>query len=121
MSKIAYIDGHGEDLWDAIVARKMEGIIAKSKDGRYHPGKRTEDFVKIINYHHAEVLIAGDRKGDFGWLAHYKGRTAGVIELGVPLAHKQAFYGVVKPLITSEDRDFVYVQPKIKARVKFRN
>lgn len=121
ISKIAYIDGRGEDLYDLIVSRNMEGVVAKRKDGHYHPGKRTADFVKIINYSYADVSIAGYRKGDFGWLAHYKGRPVGVIELGVPPAHKQAFYGVVKPLITGEDRDFVYIQPQIKAQVKFRN
>lgn len=45
MKKIAYIDGHVEDLWAAIVERKMEGIIAKRKDGRYHSDKRTNDFI----------------------------------------------------------------------------
>lgn len=121
ISKIAYVDGRGEDLYDIIVARNMEGVVAKRKDGRYHAGKRTDDFIKIINYTYADVQIAGWRKGDFGWLAHYNGRPAGVIELGVPPAHKQAFYSVVKPLITGEDREFVYVQPMITARVKFRN
>lgn len=121
ISKIAYIDGRGEDLYDLIVKRNMEGVVAKRKDGRYHAGKRTDDFIKIINYSYADVQIAGWRKGDFGWLAHFNGRPAGVIELGVQPTHKQAFYGVAKPLITGEDRDFVYVQPLIKARVKFRN
>ncbi|MGF9907245.1 ATP-dependent DNA ligase [Brevibacillus porteri] len=121
MSKIAYIDSRGEDLWDAIVARDMEGIVAKRKDGRYHSDKRTDDFLKIINYSYVDVHISGYRKGDFGWLTHYNGRPAGVIELGVPPTHKQAFYGVAKQLITGEDRDFVYVQPQIKARVKMRN
>ncbi|MFF0829011.1 ATP-dependent DNA ligase [Brevibacillus sp. NPDC003359] len=121
MSKIAYIDGRGEDLWDAIVARDMEGIVAKRKDGRYHSDKRTDDFIKVINYMYVDVHIAGWRKGDFGWLAHYNGRPAGVVELGVPPTHKQAFYGVAKQLITGEDREYVYMQPQIKARVKMRN
>ncbi|MCC8435502.1 ATP-dependent DNA ligase [Brevibacillus sp. M2.1A] len=121
MSKIAYIDGRGEDLWGAIVARNMEGIVAKKKDGRYHSDKRTDDFIKIINYTYVDVQIAGYRKGDFGWLAHYNGRPAGVIEFGVPPTHKKAFYGVAKSLVTGEDRDFVYIQPQIKARVKMRN
>ncbi|MNW70749.1 ATP-dependent DNA ligase [compost metagenome] len=34
---------------------------------------------------------------------------------------KKAFYGVSKALITGEDRDFVYVEPRIRARVKMRN
>ncbi|MGK5654356.1 hypothetical protein ACSNN6_26560 [Brevibacillus formosus] len=54
-------------------------------------------------------------------MAHYNGRPAGVIELGVPPTHKQAFYGVAKQLITGEDREYVYIQPHIKARVKIRN
>ncbi|TQK45786.1 DNA ligase-1 [Brevibacillus sp. AG162] len=111
MSKIAYIDGRGEDLWDAIVARDMEGIVPKRKDGRYHVDKRTDDFLKIINYSYVDVHIAGYRKGEFGWLAHVNGRPAGVIELGVPPTHKQAFYGVAKSIITGEDRDYVYIQP----------
>ncbi|HZG82119.1 MAG TPA: ATP-dependent DNA ligase [Brevibacillus sp.] len=121
ISKIVHIDGSGEDLYDLIVARNMEGIVAKRKDGCYHAGKRTADFVKVINYSYADVSIAGWRKGDFGWLAHVNGRPAGVVELGVPPAHKQAFYGVAKSLITGEDRDFVYIQPRLKAIVKFRN
>lgn len=103
------------------MARKTEGIIAKRKDGRYHADKRTADFVKVINYPYVDVQIAGWRKGDFGRLAHYNSRPVGVIELGVTPSHKQAFYDVAKPLITGEDREFVYVQPLIKARVKFRN
>ncbi|MFC8689467.1 hypothetical protein [Brevibacillus porteri] len=67
MSKIAYIDRRGEDLWDAIVARDMEGIVVKRKDGRYHSDKRTDDFIKIINYTYVDVQIAGYRKGEFGW------------------------------------------------------
>ena len=45
----------------------------------------------------------------------------GIIELAVPAAHRQAFYGVAKTIITGEDRDFVYVQPSIEAVVRFRN
>jgi len=121
MSKIVYVGGRGEDLYEAVVKRKMEGMVAKRKDGRYHPGKRTADFVKIINYSYADVYIAGWRKSEFGWLAHVDGRPAGIIELGAPPTHKQAFYAVAKSLVTGEDRDFVYVEPRIRARVKFRN
>lgn len=126
ISKIAYFDGRGEDLWEAIVGRNMEGIVAKHKDGRYHAGKRTDDFIKVINYAYTDVYIAGYRKGDFGLLAYVidqngKLRPAGVIEHGVPSSHKKAFYSVVKPFITGQNRKFVYIQPQIKAKVKFRN
>ncbi|MED1800636.1 hypothetical protein [Brevibacillus porteri] len=54
-------------------------------------------------------------------MAHYNSRLVGVIELGVSFTHKQAFYGVAKQLITGEDREYVYIQQQIKARVKMRN
>lgn len=47
-------------------------------------------------------------------------RPADIIELGASPTHKKAFYGVVQPLITGEDRNFVYVEPRIKARVRMR-
>ncbi len=48
-------------------------------------------------------------------------RTAGITEFGASPTHKKAFYGVSKALITGEDSDFVYVEPRIRARVKMRN
>ncbi|WP_019123729.1 RNA ligase family protein [Brevibacillus massiliensis] len=124
--KIAYVDGRGEDLYQAIVARKMEGVVAKRKDSAYAPGKRVDTWLKIVNYSYANVYITGYRKGEFGWLASIYGndgrlRPAGIIELGVPPAHKTAFRSVCGAIITGEDRDYVYLEPKITARVKFRN
>ncbi|MEJ8548136.1 RNA ligase family protein [Brevibacillus borstelensis] len=126
ISKIAHIDGRGEDLFDWVLERKMEGIVAKRKDSVYATGKRSDSWLKVINYAYADVFIGGWRKEEFGWLAYVPTKTgqlrpAGVIEFGVPPAHKQAFYDVAKELIAGEDREFVYVEPRIKARVKFRN
>lgn len=126
ISKTVYADGRGEDLWDAIVARNMEGIVAKRKDSVYATGKRSDNWLKVVNYTYADVFIGGWRKEKFGWLAYVPAtngrlRPAGAIELGVPPTHKQAFYGVAKSLITGEDRDYVYLEPRIKASVKFRN
>ncbi|MNU09602.1 ATP-dependent DNA ligase [compost metagenome] len=35
--------------------------------------------------------------------------------------HRQAFYGIAGKLKTGEDRDSVYLDPQISARVRFRN
>jgi len=84
-------------------------------------GQRSVDWLKIINYTYATVQIAGYRKNQFGWLAQYEGRPVGTIELAVPTEHKRAFYGLADRLKVGEDRDYVYVEPKINARVRFRN
>lgn len=57
------------------------------------------------------------------WLVDDRGRVrpAGIIEFGVGPMERKAFYGVSKALITGEDHEFVYVEPRIRASVKMRN
>jgi DNA ligase 1 len=44
-------------------------------------------------------------------------QPAGIIELGVPPKHKKAFYGITKQLVIGEDKNFVYLQPLLKAKL----
>jgi DNA ligase-1 len=120
MRTIMRIDDTGVSLFKAIREKQLEGIVAKKKTSKY-VGRRDASWIKIINYTYAEVQIAGYRKNQFGWLLQHRNRNVGVLELAVPSAHKKAFYGVSQGLITGEDRNFVYVEPSIKARVRFRN
>lgn len=119
-TNITHIEDNGTALFDLIQQRSMEGIVAKRKDSLY-AGRRSEAWLKIVNYRYADVYISGYRKDQFGWLAQIDGRPAGIIELAVPIAHKKAFYGVAQALVIGEDRNFVYMDPRIKAKVKFRN
>lgn len=118
--KVLQVDGTGVALFETIKDHQLEGIVAKRKDSRY-VSRRSSNWQKIINYQYAEVVIAGYRKNQFGWLAHYEGQSVGIIELAVPTAHKKAFFNVAKSIVTGEDRDYVYLQPQIKAKVRFRN
>lgn len=125
MSKIQYIDKDGCALFDAMKSNDMEGIVCKRKDSVY-VGKRSSDWIKVINYQYANVFITGFRKGEFGWLTSVMDtngrlRPAGIIELGVPPIHKEAFRRVCKQLVTGEDKSFVYLEPCQKVTVKFRN
>jgi DNA ligase-1 len=124
ISIIPATENNGTDLYNTICTNKMEGIVAKRKDSLY-VSKRSSDWLKIVRYEYAEVFISGYRKNDFGWIGQVEEngtkRTAGIIELGVPPKHKKAFYGIAKQLITGEDKHFVYLEPVLKARIKFRN
>jgi len=119
-SRVISVDGVGKALFDVIKAHAMEGIVAKRKDSVY-VGRRSPNWLKVINYTYADVDISGYKRGDFGWLTQIDGKYTGVIELAVPPAYKAAFYNVVQPLVTGQDREYVYVHPRIKARVRFRN
>ncbi|WNQ09579.1 RNA ligase family protein [Paenibacillus aurantius] len=124
-SKSMVVDGRGTELFRLIQERNMEGIVAKRKDSIY-VSKRSNQWVKIINWQYADVYIAGYRRKEFGWLAAVptadgQMRTAGVIELGVTPEQKRAFYGVCKHLVIGEDNHFVHLDPRIRAKVKIRN
>jgi DNA ligase 1 len=119
-NRLIHIEGTGKSMFAAIKEKQLEGIVAKRKTSTY-VGRRDPSWVKIINYSTAVVQIAGYRKNQFGWLLKHQDKTVGLLEMEVPSAHKNAFYGVSTGLITGEDRDFVYVEPRIGARVRFRN
>ncbi|MEK4976277.1 ATP-dependent DNA ligase [Bacillus sp. FSL K6-6540] len=124
---VPFIEGAGEALFTQIEEREMEGIVGKRKDSVYETGRRSDNWRKVINWSYADVFITGYRKEEFGWLAavpalaNAKMRPAGIIELGANPTHKKAFYNVVKQLITGEDHNFVYIEPRIRAHVKMRN
>jgi DNA ligase-1 len=119
-SHVISIEGAGNALFDVIRQKKIEGMVAKAKASKY-VGRRDPNWLKIINYTYADVQIAGYRKDEFGWLLRHEDRAVGIVELAVPVPHKKAFYGIAKGIITGEDRNFVYVEPSIKAKVRFRN
>lgn len=123
---VPHIEGAGEALFAQIQARGMEGVVGKRADSVYETGRRSDNWRKVINWTHADVYITGYKKAEFGWLAGVEDergrvRPAGIIEFGVGPTEKKAFYGVSKALVTGEDRDFVYVEPRIRASVKMRN
>ncbi|WP_246029139.1 ATP-dependent DNA ligase [Paenibacillus humicus] len=119
-SKVMSVDGRGTDLFRHVEAMKLEGIVGKLKSSRY-VGERSKDWIKVINYEYAEVAITGYRRDEFGWLVSHEGRPVGVVELAVPAAHRKAFYRIAQQLVTGERKGIVYLEPRIKARVRFRN
>lgn len=122
---VPHIEGAGEELFSQIEAMGMEGVVGKRKDSQY-VSRRSKDWLKVINWSQAEVYISGYKKAEFGWLASVpdasgKLRPAGIIEHGPSPKHKQAFRGVCQQLVTGEDKNNVYLEPRIKAKVKMRN
>jgi len=57
----------------------LEGVVAKRRDGRYFPGRRTETWVKVKNVRRQSAVVGG-------WKAGSGGRTGriGSLLLGIP-------------------------------------
>lgn len=64
----------GEGLLEAARAHELEGIMAKRKDGRYFPGRRSDSWLKIKIRNTADCVVIGynqgkgNRKDAFGGL-----------------------------------------------------
>lgn len=122
---VPHIEGAGEALYAQVEAMGMEGVVGKRKDSQY-VSRRSREWQKVINWSYADVFITGYKKAEFGWLAavpdpNGRMRPVGIIEHGPSPKHKQAFRGVCQQLVTGEDKNNVYLEPRIQARVKMRN
>jgi DNA ligase-1 len=105
----------------------MEGVVGKHKNSIYETDRRSRAWQKVINWTYADVYFTGYRKQEFGWLAAVpsgtsgKLRPAGIIEPGASPIHKQAFRGVAQQLVKGEDKEFVHLEPRLRAKVRMRN
>ncbi len=118
VAKIKYIEGNGSTYFNLVQQQDLEGIVMKRKDSRYELGKRSQSWLKVINYKYDDVMISGFRKGEFGLLLSFlDGKPAGLMEL-MSTAERKKLY--LKHQVISEDHKFIFIKP-IKCRVKYRN
>lgn len=97
VTKVPLINSNGKAMFDLVKAQGLEGIVLKKKSSKYELGKRSRNWLKVINYQYATVEIAGFRKSEFGWLLKFSdGKPAGVMELGVPAEARKAVYQLLK-------------------------
>lgn len=57
---------HGTSLFRAVEDRGIEGIVAKRLGSRYHPGRRSEDWLKIPVRHTLRAVVGGYLPGEGG-------------------------------------------------------
>ncbi|WP_416054263.1 hypothetical protein [Fictibacillus sp. KU28468] len=109
-AKVGVIDGaHSRQLFNLCCSQSLEGVVLKRKDSLYHVGKRSDTWLKVVNYAFTEVWITGlTQNGD--WLLEFgDGTPAGICELAPPLAWKTVY------------RNFEGRSQPIKVRVKHRS
>jgi bifunctional non-homologous end joining protein LigD len=133
-----HIETEGEAFFEQIVAKNMEGMIAKRKESTYHIGKRTADWLKIKHHNTEEVVIAGftaPRGGrkHFGALVlgRYEGKEliyAGHTGTGFDDVSLKDLSSKLKPLIqekspfkskTKTNMPVTWVKPVLVCNIKF--
>lgn len=116
ITKTLSIKGNGKKLYELVKQQDLEGIVLKKKDSKYEIGKRSKNWLKVINYKYATVSIGGFRKSEFGWLLLFPdGKQAGVMELGVSAEARKIVHKLARIVKTKETNDY-NVQLKCKVR-----
>jgi bifunctional non-homologous end joining protein LigD len=54
-----HVEETGEEFFEVIQEKNLEGIMAKKADSHYYPGKRTTEWLKIKHHKSDEAIICG--------------------------------------------------------------
>ena len=65
----AFIAG-GAALLDSTREQGLEGVVAKRRDSRYEPGRRSDCWVKVKNVRRQSAVVVGWRPGEGGRAGH---------------------------------------------------
>ncbi len=120
LNKVKWIEGNAIQYFDLIKQHDLEGIVQKKVNSKYQH-KRSQDWIKVINYKYDTVYISGLRKDQFGLILSYQdGKYAGTMEF-MTVQNRKEFYNLYKDLITEENDKYIYLDNQLKAKVKYRN
>lgn len=128
-----YIEEKGIAFFELAKAQDLEGIVAKKKDGLYHIGKRTSEWIKIKVMQDEDLLICGFQPDEDGVpkdliLGYYdeKGnlKCRGKVYLGVSkeeraLILQYAKKNTVKDAWFEKYKNVVWLKPELVGTVRF--
>ncbi|QII49457.1 ATP-dependent DNA ligase [Bacillus paralicheniformis] len=116
------VRGHAVDYFELVCKNKIEGIVMKWANAPYTENKRSDRWLKIVNYEYTDVLITGLRKEDNALLLSYMdGRYAGVMEF-MPYGDRRKLHA--DRVIVEETEKYAYIEPVgccVKHRFKTKN
>ncbi|MEH7181094.1 ATP-dependent DNA ligase [Neobacillus vireti] len=119
---IQWIEGNGVHYFNAVKERDLEGIVLKRKDSIYEINKRSDKWLKVINYKYQDVLITGMLKKERSFLLSSldKSHHIGVMEF-IPNQERKFIYSEIINKGTIETNEIVRFKEGIRCNVKFRN
>lgn len=124
IKKVLPIKGNGRALFDLVKQQQLEGIVLKKNNSKYEIGKRSSNWLKVVNYQYTTIEIIGLRKSQFGWLLRFPdGKPAGVMELAVPAEARKMVNQFAKIVGCEEVDDYAYFtkgNKSLKCKVKYR-
>ena len=80
----------GAALWEVVVARDLEGMVAKRAGSPYRPGVRSTDWRKVAHLHTVKAVVGGYTRGEGGRSASF-----GALVLGLWVGSRLRWIGNV--------------------------
>lgn len=119
--EVQWLLGNATQYFELIKQNSLEGIVLKKSDSKYDIDKRSQNWLKLINYSYENVLITGMRKGEFGLhLSFMDGRYAGMMEF-IPKEDRKLIYQHAKKITIEETEKQIIFKEPMECRVKYRN
>ncbi|MFA7467914.1 MAG: hypothetical protein WCY82_06575 [Desulfotomaculaceae bacterium] len=114
--KNIYVEDQGSALFNQVVERRLEGIIAKPKTSLYYPGQR-KLWQKIKNYYSREVDVLGYAPTTGRLVVGENGRPLAQV-LGMRPVDRSAIGRLLPEISTVQKGETVFIQPGIRCRIK---
>ncbi len=132
LSVSRYIEKNGIAFFELAKQEQLEGIVAKKKDGLYHIGKRTHDWVKIKVMQDEDLLVCGyqpDENGEvkdliLGYYTDGKLKCRGKVYLGISKEERKIIsdfaksHTVKKPWF-DKYKNAVWIKPELVGTAHF--
>jgi bifunctional non-homologous end joining protein LigD len=137
---VDFVDDEGIAFFDAVVQRRLEGIVAKKKTSEYAAGARSHDWLEVRALQSGDFVVGGytfggtRRKGDpFSQLllGGYDGgdfEYVGAVTGGLADAEAKQLVSLLEPLVRSEPafhdppplaRLVYWTEPSVVCHVRF--
>lgn len=118
---VSYRDSAGEEAYELASRLKLDGIVAKRKDSVY-VGERSADWLAVPRYEYTDAVITGYRKRKHGLLVAPEDGQAGLMEQEMAGGSRLILdlEQELKRHAAAEDRNYVYLQPGLKVRLRHR-
>lgn len=117
ITKIDWLETNGLALWEAIKSQRLEGMVAKKKDSRYLPGKRSSAWLKIKNYQEAIVNVLGYKQKD-GYVLVGTGDKVQGHAIGMGKTDRAALWEILTRYGTIQG-DTTWLPVGIRGKVRF--
>jgi bifunctional non-homologous end joining protein LigD len=134
------VDDEGIAFFDAVVQRRLEGIVAKQKNSTYTPGRRSKSWQEIRSLESGDFVVGGytfggaRRKGEpfsqllLGGYADGRFEYVGAVSGGLTDAEARQLVAHMEPLVADESPFFdtpqiprliYWTRPEIVCHVRF--